>query len=44
MGKESEQYQTLDANIAYISRLSETKAIDNAVRISGKKQPAPMPI
>lgn len=37
MGKESEQYQTLDANIAYISRLSETKAIDNAVRISWKE-------
>lgn len=37
MGKESEQYQTLDANIAYISRLSGTKAIDNAVRISWKE-------
>ncbi|MBS7573011.1 MULTISPECIES: hypothetical protein [Bacteroides] len=37
IGKESEQYQTLDANIAYISRLSGTKAIDNAVRISWKE-------
>ncbi len=36
-GKESEQYQTLDANIAYISRLSGTKAIDNAVRINWKE-------